>query len=145
MKRILGIDFGSVRVGLALSDELQMLAHPLETVAAVPEKALLARLSSLVTEKEVERVVVGHPRNMDGTYGPAAEGAKAFAEKLRGQVAPEVILWDERLTSVAANRAVRESGRSTRESRQFIDQVAAQMILQGYLDRQAAAAGPGGA
>jgi len=81
------------------------------------------------------RVLIGLPRNMDGTYGPAAEIARTFAENLRSRIACPVDLWDERLTTVAAQRALRESGRKARDQRGVVDQVAAQILLQSWLDR----------
>ena len=136
MQRALGIDTGDARIGLALSDELRMLAHPLESVPA--GKGALERIASVVREKAVDTLVVGLPKNMNGTKGPAALKAEAFAESLRA-LAPEVkiVLWDERLTTVAAQRALHEAGRNTKQSRAVIDQVAAQLILQGWLDSQA--------
>lgn len=135
MKRLLGIDLGQARVGLAISDELGMLAHPLETFPVTSEKKLMARLGTLVREKEIECVVVGLPRNMDGSMGPKANEALAFVEKLRKELPCSIVTWDERLTTVAAHRAFREAGRSTRSTRGQVDQVAAQFILQGYLDQ----------
>jgi putative Holliday junction resolvase len=135
VKRVLGIDLGRARVGLAISDELGLLAHPLETFPADNANALIARIAAVALEKKVERVVVGLPRNMDGSIGPAANEALVFVEKLRAQLSCPVVTWDERLTTVAANRALRESGRTTRQTRGQVDQVAAQMILQGYLDQ----------
>jgi putative pre-16S rRNA nuclease len=134
--KILGIDLGEARVGLAISDDLGMLAHPLETIA-VKQTDPLRRIAEVVARDKVTRVVLGLPRNMDGTYGPAAEKSRVFAEKLRAAVPCEVVLWDERLTSVAAQRALHEMGRNVKQSRPVIDQVAAQMILQGWLDSQA--------
>jgi putative pre-16S rRNA nuclease len=131
-RRILGVDFGRARIGIAVSDELGMLAHPVETIPASREAA--KRIAEIVHEKNAERVVVGLPRHMSGTAGESAAEALAFAEKLRGLVPCEVVTWDERLTTVAANRALRDGGQKTRNSRGFVDQVAAQMILQGYLD-----------
>ena len=131
-RRILGIDLGKARIGVAVSDELGMLAHPVETIPAGGDA--LKRIAQIVKEKDAERVIVGLPRHMNGTVGTGASEALAFAEKLRGAVSCEVITWDERLTTTAANRAMRASGRKTRDSRAFVDQVAAQMILQGYLD-----------
>jgi putative holliday junction resolvase len=131
-RRILGVDFGRVRIGVAVSDELGMLAHPVETIPASRDAA--KRVAEIVREKNAERVVIGLPRHMNGSAGESAEEALAFAEKLRGLVSCEVVTWDERLTTVAANRALREGGQKTRNSRSFMDQVAAQMILQGYLD-----------
>lgn len=133
-RRILGIDLGKARIGVAVSDELGMLAHPLETVQASGDA--VRRVAELAREKNAERVVVGLPRHMNGAVGASANDALAFAEKLRAMVSCEVITWDERLTTTAANRALRASGRKVRNSRGVIDQVAAQMILQGYLDSQ---------
>ena len=131
-RRILGIDLGQARIGVAVSDELGMLAHPLETIPAGKDAA--RRIAELVREKNAERVVIGLPRHMNGNVGEGAEDALAFSKKLRTLVPCEVVMWDERLTTTAANRALRDSGRKARNSRQIIDQVAAQMILQGYLD-----------
>lgn len=135
MKRLLGIDFGRARVGLAISDELGLLAHPLETFPAGSVNALMERIAAIVREKEVERIIVGLPRNMDGSVGPAANEVLAFVQKLRAQLTCPVLTWDERLTTVAANRVLREAGRKSRTTRGQVDQVAAQMILQGYLDQ----------
>lgn len=130
---ILGVDSGERRCGLALSDDLRMLAHPLETVDVVKTN-VVARIAEIVESRRVALVVVGHPRNMDGSYGPMAEKAKAFAEKLRERLPCPVKLWDERLTTVAATRALHEAGRDTRKQRAVIDQAAAQIILQSWLD-----------
>jgi len=137
MKRVLGIDLGEARIGLALSDELGMLAHPLETIAVKQVADPFARIAEIVARDGVEAIVLGLPRNMDGSYGPAAEKTRAFAEQLRARVSCPVKLWDERLTTVAAQRALHETGRNVKQSRPVIDQVAAQMILQGWLDSQA--------
>jgi putative Holliday junction resolvase len=131
-RRILGVDFGRARIGVAVSDELGMLAHPVETIPASRDAA--RRVAEIVSEKNAERIVIGLPRHMNGSAGESAGEALAFAEKLRRLVSCEVVTWDERLTTVAANRALREGGQKTRNSRSFVDQVAAQMILQGYLD-----------
>jgi putative Holliday junction resolvase len=131
-RRILGIDLGKARVGLSVSDELGMLAHPLETVPATND--VFARIAEIVAAKDIEKIVIGLPRHMNGTMGTGAAEAVAFAEKLRGRVRCEVVTWDERLTTMAANRALRESGRKARNSRGVVDQVAAQIILQSYLD-----------
>lgn len=131
-RRILGVDFGEARIGIAVSDELGLLAHPVATILASRDAA--KQIGEIAREKNVERVVVGLPRNMNGGLGEAAAGALAFAEKLRKTLPCEIVTWDERLTTVAANRALREGGRKTRDSKKVVDQVAAQMILQGYLD-----------
>lgn len=131
-RRILGVDFGRARIGIAVSDELGLLAHPVRTIPASCDA--VKQISDIVREKNVERVVVGLPRHMNGSVGEAAGEALAFAEKLRKLLPCEVVTWDERLTTIAANRALRDGGRKTRDSRNVVDQVAAQMILQGYLD-----------
>ena len=132
-RRILGIDLGQARIGVAVSDELGLLAHPVETIPA--NKNAAQRIAELVREKNAERVVVGLPRHMNGSVGESAIDALAFAKKLQAILPCEVVTWDERLTTTAANRALRDSGRRTRDSRHVVDQVAAQMILQGYLDK----------
>ena len=134
MKPILGIDFGRARIGVAISDELVLLAHPVETIAANARAA--KRIAEIVAERNVDHVVVGIPHQMSGETGQAATEALHFVEKLRAILPCKVMTWDERLTTVAANRALREAGKKTRATRGYVDQVAAQMILQGYLDRR---------
>jgi putative Holliday junction resolvase len=131
-RRILGIDLGRARIGVAVSDELGMLAHPVETIPA--DNQATRRIAEIVRDKDAERVIVGLPRHMNGSVGIGATEALAFAQKLKTLLPCEVLTWDERLTTTAANRALRESGRKTRDSRGVVDQVAAQMILQSYLD-----------
>lgn len=131
-RRILGVDFGRARIGIAVSDELGMLAHPVKTIPFSRDAA--KQIDEIAREKDVERVVVGLPRHMNGSVGEAAGEALAFAGELRKLLPCEVVTWDERLTTIAANRALRAGGRKTRDSRNIVDQVAAQMILQGYLD-----------
>jgi putative Holliday junction resolvase len=139
-RRILGVDLGQARIGVAVSDELGMLAHPVETIPARVDAA--RRIADIVREKDAERVVVGLPRHMNGSLGTGGVEALAFVEKLQAMLSCKVVTWDERLTTMAANRALRESGQKTRDSRNVIDQVAAQMILQGYLDGLQAARSP---
>jgi putative holliday junction resolvase len=136
MTRALGIDVGEARIGLAISDELGMLAHPLETIRVKEVKDPHGYIATIIEKQQVTAVIIGLPRNMDGSYGPAAAKVRAFAEKLSARIARPVQFWDERLTTVAAQRALHEAGRTARQSRGVIDQVAAQMILQGYLDSQ---------
>ena len=138
MTPVLGIDFGRSRIGVAISDELRFLAHPLETIPAGKNAA--KRIAEIVRERKIDHVVVGLPRNMDGTFGAAASEAQKFVQELRALIPREITTWDERLTTVAAHRALREAGKKTRATRGYVDQVAAQMILQGYLDRQHEAA-----
>src|SRR2546423_15297924 len=137
MNPILGIDFGRARIGLAISDELHLLAHPLETIPANKDSG--KRIAEIARERKVNKVVVGIPRQMSGEIGAAAKEALEFASKLRELLPCDVETWDERLTTVAANRALRDAGKQTRHTREFVDQVAAQMILQGYLDREQSA------
>jgi putative Holliday junction resolvase len=139
MNPVLGIDTGDARIGLAISDDLGFMAHPLETVKAGDDAP--ARITAIVKERNVKTIVVGMPRNMDGTRGPAAEKAKAFAEKVREATGCDIRMWDERLTTTAAQKALHEAGRNVKNSRSVIDQVAAQMILQGWLDAQAFSGG----
>lgn len=130
----MGIDYGTARIGIALSDELQMLAHPAETILVARSADPVARIAAIVLEKHVGRIVVGLPRHMNGSVGVSANEASAFAEKLGSTVECEVCTWDERLSTVAAHRVLREAGKSSRQTRGYVDQVAAQMLLQGYLD-----------
>ena len=139
MNPILALDLGRARIGVAISDELQFLAHPLETIQAGSQAT--PRLAQIIREKKVDHVVVGIPRQMNGQIGPAATEAIRFVEKLRAILPCSVVTWDERLTTVAAHRALRDAGKKTRDTRAYVDQVAAQMILQGYLDRRQASNG----
>ena len=136
MSPILGLDFGHARIGVAMSDELHLLAHPLETIPANQESA--SRVSEIVREKKIDHVVAGIPRRMNGQIGSAATEVLNFVEKLRAILPCPVVTWDERLTTAAAHRALRAAGKKTRQTRGYVDQVAAQMILQSYLDRRAA-------
>lgn len=133
MSRTMAVDLGAARTGVAVSDELGMLAQPWKTLPG--GEASLEAVVAAAAELKPGRILVGLPRNMDGTYGPAAEAARAFAENLRARVECPVDLWDERLTTVAAQRSLRESGRKARDQRGVVDQVAAQILLQSWLDR----------
>ena len=132
--RVLALDHGSKRIGVAISDELRMIAQPLEFIPAHPPEAALRRLQAIIQEKNVSVILVGMPRNMDGTYGPAAEKAKVFVETLRQALAVPIKTWDERLTTVQANRFL--SGANVRGSKrkEKVDQTAAAILLQSYLD-----------
>ena len=133
MSRTMAVDLGTARTGIAVSDELGMLAQPWKTLpgGAASLEAVVAAVGEILPG----HILVGLPRNMNGTFGPAAENARAFAENLRARVACPVDLWDERLTTVAAQRALRESGCNARDQRGGVDQVAAQILLQSWLDR----------
>jgi putative Holliday junction resolvase len=132
--RILALDHGTVRMGIALSDELKMMAHPLEFIPAEPFNAFLDRLKQLIREKEVELILIGMPRNMDGSYGPAAQKVQQFVAVLREAVTVPIKTADERLTSVQAQKFLREAGKNSRQQRGKVDQSAAALLLQSYLD-----------
>ena len=132
-ERWLGVDYGDVRIGLALSDELALLAHPAATLAN--DGSTLATIRDLIIRKKVTGIVLGVPRNMNGTFGPSADKAKKFGEELRKHLPEQrLILWDERLTTAEAQRVLHGAGKNTKSSRPVIDQVAAQILLQSYLD-----------
>ena len=132
--RILALDHGTVRIGVALSDELKMIASPLEFIPAEPFADVLTRLKTLVREKEVELIVIGMPRNMDGSYGPAAEKVREFATALKDALAIPLKMWDERLTSTQANRMMTEGGMKRDKRKEKVDGMAAAIFLQSYLD-----------
>ena len=135
MNPILALDFGRARIGVAISDDLQLLAHPLETISTKERPE--SRIARIVDDKNVDHIVAGVPRQMNGQIGSAATEVLQFVEKLRTILPCLVVTWDERLTTVAAHRALRDAGKKTRHTRSYVDQVAAQMILQSYLDRRA--------
>jgi putative Holliday junction resolvase len=135
IRRVLGIDPGEARVGVAVSDDLGILALPLETID-VCKTDPCARIVQIVAEKAVSTIIVGVPRNMNGSFGAAAKKAQDLIAKLRLLVECPVIGWDERLTTVSAQRALREAGRKAKAQRPVIDQVAAQILLQSWLDAQ---------
>jgi putative holliday junction resolvase len=134
--RILGLDPGSVRVGVALSDDLQMIAQPLDYLAAAPFGELAERIGELVSERDVESIIVGMPRNMDGSYGPAAEKSRAFITKLKESVTIPIREWDERLTSAQANRILIAGNVSRKKRKEKVDKMAAAILLQSFLDSQ---------
>lgn len=141
--RRLGIDVGAVRIGVAISDPDGILATPLETVAFVPggspESSDVKRICQLVEEYEAVEVIVGLPTTLAGRHGSAAEAAEAFVARLQVSLgAVPVMYTDERLTTVFASRALRDSGVRARKQRQVIDQAAAVAILQGWLDARRA-------
>lgn len=111
-----------------------MMAHPLEMILAKPFDVFLKRLEEILTEREVEQIVVGMPRNMDGSFGPQAVKVQEFMELLKKSVIVPVRTWDERLTSVAAERALREAGINAKDAKAKVDASAAAVMLQGYLD-----------
>jgi putative Holliday junction resolvase len=132
--RILALDHGTKRIGLAISDEMGLIAQPLDFFDAEPLEDFLKRLKDVIDTKNVGEILVGVPRNMNGTYGPAAEKAREFAGRLRETFPIPVKTWDERLTSVQANRVLIESGMRRDKRKIKVDQTAAAILLQSYLD-----------
>jgi putative Holliday junction resolvase len=132
--RILAIDHGVKRIGIALSDELKMIAQPLEFIPAAPLASFLTRLMQIVEEKEVELIIVGMPRNMNGTYGPAALKVEEFVQAVKNVVEVPIKTWDERLTSAEANRILLAGNVRRDKRKQKVDKMAAAILLQSYLD-----------
>ena len=134
--RILGLDLGSKTLGVAVSDELGWTAQGIETIKINEEGRdyNLARLSEIMNDHSVEKIVLGMPKNMNGTIGPRAEASQKFAEILTKKYNVPVILWDERLTTMAAERMLISADVSRKKRKKVIDKMAAVMILQGYLD-----------
>ena len=132
--RILALDHGTVRIGVALSDELKMIASPLEFIPAEPLADALVRVRNLIRKKEVEQIIVGMPRNMDGSYGPAADKVREFVSALKEAAAVPVRTWDERLTSAQANRVLIQGGVRRDKRKEKVDGLAAAILLQSYLD-----------
>lgn len=139
--KIMGLDLGTKTVGVAISDPLLVTAQPVETITRKEENKLrqtLARIEELIEENGVEKIVLGYPKNMNDTIGPRALFSEEFKEKLERRTGLEVILWDERLTTVAADDVLIESGVRRENRKKYVDQIAAVFILQEYLDNVAA-------
>ncbi|MHC4872583.1 MAG: Holliday junction resolvase RuvX [Planctomycetota bacterium] len=133
MKRYLGVDLGTRRVGLAISDELGIIASPLRTVSVKTEDQALSEVEKAFAEENAVLIVLGLARNMNGKIGPKAKECQNFAERLK-EKNYKVELWDERLTSIAAEKAMLEANMSRKKRKEKIDALAAQMILQSYLE-----------
>jgi putative Holliday junction resolvase len=134
-RALLGLDFGTKTIGVAVSDTLRSVASPLETIRRTRFGADAARLLAIAEGRVAGGLVIGLPRNMDGSEGPRAQSTRAFARNLSGLTALPIVFWDERLSTVAAERALLEVDASRRRRAEVIDQVAAGYILQGFLDR----------
>jgi putative holliday junction resolvase len=134
--RILGLDVGSKTVGVALSDEFGWTAQGLETIKIDEENNEFgfARLGKIIEEYQVSQVVIGYPKNMNGTIGPRAEASQRYADQVESLFSIPVVLWDERMTTMAAERVLLEADMSRKKRKKVIDKMAAVMILQGYLD-----------
>ena len=136
--RLMGLDYGSKTVGVAVSDPLGLTAQGVETVWRKQENKLrqtMARIEELISEYQVERIVLGYPKNMNKTVGERAVKTLEFKEKLEKRTGLPVVMWDERLTTAEAERTLMETGVRRENRKQFLDQMAAVLILQGYLDR----------
>lgn len=137
--RIMGLDFGSKTVGVAVSDSLLVTAQGVEIIRRKDENKLrqtLARIEELIVEYEVEEIVLGLPKNMNATEGGRAELTFEFKDKLERRTGLTVHMWDERLTTVAADKAMMEAGVRRENRKKYVDMIAAVLILQGYLDRR---------
>lgn len=136
-KRILGLDYGSKTVGVAVSDPLGLTAQVVETIWRKQENKLrrtLARIEELAEEYQAEKIVLGYPKNMNNTIGERAQKSLEFGEMLKKRTGLEVIMWDERLTTVSAERTLMEAGVRRENRKEYLDGLAAVFILQGYLD-----------
>lgn len=135
--KIMGLDYGSVTVGVAISDSMQLTAQPVEVIKRKSENKLrqtLARIKELADENDVERIVLGFPKNMNNTEGERVQYTKEFMDKLIARTGLEVVLWDERLTTVSAMDVLKEAGVRRENRKAYVDKIAASFILQSYLD-----------
>jgi len=132
--RILALDHGTRRIGVAVSDETKTIAQPLEYIPAEPFAEFLDRLKKILAEKEVDCILLGMPRNMDGSYGPAAQKVETFAAVLKTAITVPIKLWDERLTSTMANRILIQAKVRRGDRKEKVDKMAAAILLQSYLD-----------
>ena len=135
--RILGLDYGTKTVGVALSDALGLTAQPLETIERKEANKLrktLARIETIAAAEDVSEIVLGYPKHMNNSEGSRCEATMAFKEMLERRTGVEVILWDERLTTVSADRLMMETGIRREDRKKYVDKIAAVFILQGYLD-----------
>ena len=134
MPRILGIDYGERRIGLAISDPMGIIAQPLTTLDTQKTTDVFSEIQKLIREKNVEQIIVGLPKNMDGTIGKKGKEVLEFAKNLSRQINVKVNLWDERLSSVESQKILRDTKKKTRQDKKNIDKLSASLILQGYLE-----------
>lgn len=135
--RVMGLDYGSVTVGVAISDSMLLTAQPVEVIKRKSENKLrqtLARIQQLAEENDVGRIVLGYPKNMNNSEGERVERTKEFMDKLITRTGLEVVLWDERLSTVAAMDVLKDGGVKSNQRKTYVDKLAASLILQGYLD-----------
>ena len=131
--RIMAIDYGDQRIGLAVSDERDILVGDAWTMKEWNMERAVKRIGKLVTERNIGKLVLGLPKNMDGTEGPRAAISREFAELLRQETGLEVVLWDERRSSIEAHAILHANGRKEKDHRKNVDAVAASLMLEGYL------------
>jgi putative Holliday junction resolvase len=132
--RILALDHGTKRIGVAVSDETRTIALPLEYIPAEPFAEFLERLKTILQEKQIDLILIGMPRNMDGSYGPAAQKVEVFIAVLKTAITVPVKTWDERLTSAMANRVMIQGNVRRDKRKEKVDAMAAAILLQSYLD-----------
>jgi putative holliday junction resolvase len=132
--RILALDHGSKRIGVAVSDETKTIAQPLEYILTEPFADFLVRLKKILGEKEIDLILIGLPRNMDGSYGPAAQKVQTFVGVLKTAITVPIKMWDERLTSSQANKILIQGGVRRDKRKEKVDKMAAAILLQSYLD-----------
>lgn len=140
MERILGLDYGTKTVGVAISDPLGFTAQAVETITRKEENKLrrtLARIEALISEYDVKKIVLGFPKHMNNDVGERAKASEEFMEHLKRRTGLPVVLWDERLSTLSANKVLMESGVRRENRKKYVDQIAAVFILQGYLDYEA--------
>lgn len=134
LMRILGLDYGEARIGVAVSDALGILATPLDTICEKDRARQLAKTAEVAREHHIEKLVVGYPKHMDGTIGHRATYTEEFARDLSEMLGVEYVMWDERLSSTQAHRILESGGVSGKKRKTKVDKIAAVIILQGYLD-----------
>lgn len=134
--RILALDHGTRRIGVAVSDELRIIAQPLEYIAAEPFADFVKRLKEILRDKDVELILIGMPRNMDGSYGPAAQKVQEFIAVLKHEIPVPLKTLDERLTTVQAQRSLIQANVRRSQRKEKVDMTAAAILLQSYLDGQ---------
>lgn len=132
--KILGLDYGEARIGVSVSDEMEMLASPLDTICEKDRKLQLEKTAQVAKENRVGKIVVGYPKHMDGTVGHRAQYTEEFAKDLSQMLGVEYVMWDERLSSTEAHRILESGGVSGKKRKTKVDKIAAVIILQGYLD-----------
>lgn len=132
--KILGLDYGEARIGVSVSDALGMLASPLDTICEKDRNEQLKKTAAVAKEHNVEKIVVGYPKHMDGTVGHRAQYTEAFARDLSQMLGVPYVMWDERLSSTEAHRILESGGVSGKKRKTKVDKIAAVIILQGYLD-----------